>query len=89
MRILHDPIARMRLRVHWAPGIPRALCYQKGESVGNSRALRAAEFRSMSDVARAWTAFSTVIVRGRSSIAETSVIESINRGVLEARMRVA
>jgi hypothetical protein len=28
----HYPIAHTRLRVHWAPGIPRALCSSKGES---------------------------------------------------------
>jgi hypothetical protein len=29
----HYQYARTRLRVHWAPGIPRALCLQKGESI--------------------------------------------------------
>jgi hypothetical protein len=29
---------RTRLRVHWAPGIPRALCFQGGGFMHNSDA---------------------------------------------------
>ena len=29
----HYQYAHTRLRVHWAPGIPRALCLEKGEQV--------------------------------------------------------
>src|ERR1700687_2240594 len=40
-------ISHARLRVHWAPGIPCALCYQRGETVlAKPRAHRAARSRS-------------------------------------------
>jgi hypothetical protein len=40
------PIAHTRLRVHWAPGIPRALCCSKGDEIsGKARARRAAGTR--------------------------------------------
>ena len=70
--------AHTRLRVHWAPGIPRALCLQRAKVFGNTRAHRAAERESMFDVARAWTALSAVIVRLDRTI-QYSVIKAMQR----------
>jgi hypothetical protein len=39
--------ARIRLRVHWAPGIPRALCFKRAKVSGKARAQRAARIRCM------------------------------------------
>src|SRR5712692_5658007 len=39
------PIARTRLRVHWAPGIPRALCDLRAVISGTTRAQRVARSR--------------------------------------------
>jgi len=79
------PPAHSRLRVHWAPGIPRALVFKGREFPSESRARRAAERRSMSVIAWDAAAPSTVIVResGRSSIPETSAMKWIDRGVLD------
>jgi hypothetical protein len=38
----HYQYARTRLRVHWAPGIPHALCFQGRQISGKPRAHRAA-----------------------------------------------
>jgi hypothetical protein len=43
--------------VHWAPGIPRALCFQKGENFKISGAIRAAERFRMCVIARQCAAF--------------------------------
>ena len=36
------PLARTRLRVHWAPGIPRALFVAEGHDDGSTRGARIA-----------------------------------------------
>jgi hypothetical protein len=84
--------------VHWAPGIPHALCFQKGERVWQISGASALRSEEACPLLRAeGTALSIVIVRhragakappmtgssGRSSVPETSAMESIARGVLD------
>jgi hypothetical protein len=45
----HTTLARTRLRVHWAPGIPRALFLRGEEISGKARACHAARLRMRVD----------------------------------------
>jgi len=87
------PIAHTGLRVHWAPGIPRALCFKKGENVsktlGRTTPRRAKVcLQSLGTTPHTQPSPSALCAiahwSGRSSLPETSAIESISRGVLDA-----
>ena len=82
----HYQYAHTRLRVHRAPGIPRALWLMRAKMSGNSQALRVAECGRMFNVARALTPLSTVIVRLDRTIqySVTSAMQRIDRDVLDA-----
>ena len=83
----HYPIARMRLRVHRAPGIPRALFF-KGRKLPRQNLGRLAprsnvpcvQWRGMTPQSRP----SSSGLAGRSSIPEASGMKRISRGVLDA-----
>ena len=91
MRIILYPYARIRLRVHRAPGIPRALCFRraKGESKLSGAWRRGAKKHvcmcNWADVAP----HSGVIARldRATQHSEASAIVPISRGVLDPRLR--
>src|SRR6266700_3745747 len=84
------PPAHTGLRVHWAPGIPHALCLQKGESFRQnlgrmaSRGAKAClQLRGKAPHSQP----SSSGLTGRSSFPETSVMESMSRGELDTPHR--
>src|SRR5882672_2789913 len=76
-------LSHTRLRVHWAPGIPCALCLLGERFLHNSGEPRRGIAKTYHEDERA--AFSAVIARegGRPSITEALIRESRGRGGLD------